>query len=674
MESFLEKIKSSLTFKLIFTATMVLLFSYSNLIHTKDIHILLEGFTLIVGVSTLIICINTYKISSNEFFTFLGFGYGCVVIFDFFYLLTFSKNSIIFTMGMDAMLSFWTSARYLEALTFVYAFKLIGKKINYNKVFTIYYGFLLIDLCLSFNKISLYYISRKFFKVNQLIIFVLFLMGLVFLTKNKRFFDKKDFIIINVYVITNILCQIIFVLSLDKFSNINDILNFISTVSIYYVIVKHSLTNPFKNIFKGLNDKNDMMISINKELCSRNEELKKAKKDLEKSSDRYKNLLSCLPNAVIRIKDGHINYINKEALNLFEATDYMDLVGKHIHTIIHEESKNLVDNRIDMLSSNYEHLPIVEEKMVTLKGKIIDVEVTSIKHVYDNEVYIIGVLRDLTYRKQMEETQGRLMKSLAEERIKIELFSNISHELKTPINVIYSALQLQNIYTDKEDIYQIRKYNGVVKVNCLRLLRMVDNLLDKTTIETRCYKLIIRNYDIVPVVEDIVMEVSNYLKPYNIEVIFDTDIEEMIIPCDKHMVERIILNLLSNAVKFDENKKDINVDIKDYKDSIKICVKDKGIGIPIDKREEIFKNLNRVDKSLRRNVEGTGMGLSIVKGFVELLKGDINIVSNESSSGSEFIVTLYKDSFILEHEDKIAVIEDRNLKEKVEIEFSDIYL
>ena len=678
MENFTERFKNSLTLKLILTISTILVFLYSNLINPKDIHIILEGFTLVVGVSALIICINTYKISSNEFFTFLGFGYGCVVIFEFFHLITFNENSIIFTIDGDIALSFWCSARYLEALTFIYAFKFIGRKINCNKIFVIYYGIILVDIYLTFKGMSFYYISKKIlknnvFEVNQLIIFILFLIGLIYIIKNSKFFDKKDLIMINIYMITNIISQLILVLGGKRFGIINDILNFISTMYIYYVIINHSLTNPFKNIFKGLNDKNTMMALINKELYSRNEELKKAKKDLEESADRYKELLGCLPNAVIRIKNNNINYVNKQALNLFEASSYDEIVGKHIHNIIHEDFKDIVDKRMEMLNKGHEYLPIVEEKMVTLRGKSIDVEVTSIKHIYNNEIYIIGVLRDLTFRKRMEENQGKLLKSLAEERVRLELFSNISHELKTPINVIYSALQLQNIYTDNEDTAQMRKYNGVVKVNCLRLLRMVDNLLDKTTIETRCYKPIIRNYDIVPLVEDIVMEVSNYLKKYNIEVIFDTEVEEIIVPCDKHMVERIILNLLSNAVKFNKDKSRIKVNIKDDKDSINIYVKDKGIGIPVDKREEIFKNFNRVDKSLRRNVEGNGMGLSIVKGFVELLNGRIEVSSNKSL-GSDFIVTFYKNYFYESIEGKVAIIEDRNLKEKVEIEFSDIYL
>ena len=178
-----------------------------------------------------------------------------------------------------------------------------------------------------------------------------------------------------------------------------------------------------------------------------------------------------------------------------------------------------------------------------------------------------------------------------------------------------------------------------MKQNCYRLLRLINNLIDISKIDSGFLNPNLKNYNIVSVVEDITLSVAEYIQDKGVEVIFDTNVEEKIIACDPDNIERIILNLLSNAVKFTNAGDQITVEVMDNEDYIEISVKDTGIGIPEDKLKVIFERFRQVDNSLSRSHEGSGIGLSLVKALVDMHDGSINVNSN-LGEGTEFIIKL----------------------------------
>ncbi|MDF2879427.1 MAG: sensor signal transduction histidine kinase, partial [Clostridia bacterium] len=154
---------------------------------------------------------------------------------------------------------------------------------------------------------------------------------------------------------------------------------------------------------------------------------------------------------------------------------------------------------------------------------------------------------------------------------------------------------------------------------------------------------------------------------------FDTDIEEKIVACDSDKIERIILNLLSNAIKFTKSGGKIEVTLADADDTIKISIKDTGIGIPKEKQNFIFERFIQIDKSLSRNREGSGIGLSLVKSLVELHNGNIS-VNSVHGQGSEFIIVL--PAFVLPQAEVSLDFPSAPIESKIDrinIEFSDIY-
>jgi len=303
----------------------------------------------------------------------------------------------------------------------------------------------------------------------------------------------------------------------------------------------------------------------------------------------------------------------------------------------------------------------------------------------DGHKLLMRVAIDITERKHMEELQKnvdeerkRLNEIKEYDRIIIEFFSNISHELRTPINVIFSALQVHELRLKNCECpnasADIFKYTKIMKQNCYRLLRLVNNLIDITKIDSGYLDINKINSNIICLVEDITISVADYIENKGLSLIFDTEVEEKIIACDPEKIERIILNLLSNAVKFTPCGGNIMVNIEDGIENVCIRVKDTGRGIPADKLNSIFERFIQVDKSLARDHEGSGIGLSIVKYLVELHGGTISVKSKEGY-GTEFIIYIPCKLVDGEVSNDITYcgIKSGSCIEKTNIEFSDIY-
>ena len=201
----------------------------------------------------------------------------------------------------------------------------------------------------------------------------------------------------------------------------------------------------------------------------------------------------------------------------------------------------------------------------------------------------------------------------------------------------------------------------------------MNNLVDMTKIDSGYMKLIFINCEIVSLVEDITLSIIPYVESKNINIVFDTYIEELEIRCDSESMERVILNLLSNAIKFTNNDGNISVIVEADDKYVFIRVKDDGIGISKDIREDIFNRFVQEDKSLNRKNEGSGIGLALVKSLVELHDGEVYL--EDVSEGSEFVVKLpnIKINEEVNNHNRVMDVESKPLVQKINIEFSDIY-
>lgn len=298
---------------------------------------------------------------------------------------------------------------------------------------------------------------------------------------------------------------------------------------------------------------------------------------------------------------------------------------------------------------------------------------------------VVALIKHIQYKNKFEKEIIKA-KDKAEEinRLKSYFISNISHELKTPINVILCAAQL--LESKKVDNYNINNKNNtidIIKDNSYRLIRLINNIIDVEKGELDELTLNLKKDNLVSLIEDIVTSVIPYAKRKELNLIFDTEEEEIIMDMDIEKIERIILNLLSNAIKFSNENGNIYIRIMLNNDDVDIVVEDEGIGISKDDIPYIFDKFIQVDNTFNRKNEGSGIGLAIVKSFIEIHNGKI-MVESQVGKGTKFIVKLpkiinnedttgdshiYKSSF----SEKNIIDELTSIKCRVKKELSDIY-
>lgn len=250
--------------------------------------------------------------------------------------------------------------------------------------------------------------------------------------------------------------------------------------------------------------------------------------------------------------------------------------------------------------------------------------------------------RTIQLNNKLEENESLYNKLLRYEKQKNNYFVNLSHELRTPLNVILSALQLIDKFQKQEEVLEkekLKKYTDIIKRNSNSLLKVINDLIDASKIETGHYKLNIKKIDIVFLVEEVALSMKDYIESNGLEFIFDTEEEELLLQCDPIEIERCVVNLISNAVKFTPEGGTIWINIYNKKDHVSISVKDSGIGIAEEDQVKIFSRFGQVDSIDSNKKQGSGIGLTLVKSLIEIHEGNISLKS-KSGEGSEFIIEL----------------------------------
>jgi PAS domain S-box-containing protein len=406
---------------------------------------------------------------------------------------------------------------------------------------------------------------------------------------------------------------------------------------------------------------------------------KLAQLKLEESEKSHKTLIDILPDGICLLDNKFkINYTNQSMLQMLKVDSHRDINNKDIREFIKinfEDEETFYQKLLEVFTKNKSVL-LLEHKLIASDKKEVQVELNAFPFEIDNNKLIMIMIKDLTHKKTSEKVEKELIQRAKTDKVKTEFFANMSHELKTPLNVIYSSNQLLEAFYKGEKLEDyndnIKQHIDLVKQNTYRLQRLINNIIDLTKMEGGFYKINLDNYNIISVVEDLFMAIEEYANKKDINIIFDTESEEKIMAIDKNEIERIILNLLSNCFKFTPNGGSIYVSIYDKENEVIISVKDSGMGIPKDKLDAIFDEFEQADKTLSRNAEGSGIGLAIVKNLVELHNGTIDVVS-EVGVGTEFIITLpvlalddYAQKLHFE-------INSNDIIEKIKVEFSDVY-
>ena len=394
-----------------------------------------------------------------------------------------------------------------------------------------------------------------------------------------------------------------------------------------------------------LNDE-DLLISIVIDIT----ELENTIMNIEQSEKTYKLLLQTLPEGIVIVNPTtkkHI-YRNEASIRMLKTIG-LEKLNESIKTYLKEENYgNFRRFTIDKLNN-------------------VDISLAIVKREEEGSLIVVFRMLDCEFKSiQLEKELNRIKEK---NKFKTEFLSNVAYDIKKPINKIFETNNNLIENKGKYNSENINNHTRLVKQNCYRLIRLLNNIEYVSRIDNGTCTLELRKCDIVKLVENIVKISKTYTDKKGIDISFKSEVNKKILSLDIDKVEKIILNILSNAIKFTDTGGRIDINLYMENEQVCISIKDTGIGIPKDKTEVIFENFEQLDTTLSRGCEGTGMGLSVVKKLANLNNIKINVES-ELNKGSEFIITLPNNivSKNIKLQDKFAQ------DEKIDIEFSDIYL
>ena len=672
-------IKSEVHNKITVKELLLLLSSFIifYFISTKNyifFHSAIETIITMISFSLMLISLGTLKISENGYFTFLGITLGFIGVIDWFHIFTY-KGISIFSNNSNIPTQLWVLGRYFECFIMFISFRYIKRKVHVKKLILINTILLIVSLSsiIVFNVFPTCYVEgiglTTFKRMSE------YLASIGFFIVILNYIKSKDEVILNnrYYLIGSMIFRIFSSLAFSLYADVYGISNFlghifrfISFYFIFKILFENIITKTYSILFHNINKKAIELEEANKRLIEANAKI-------EEGNVRYKKFIDFIPDGIIVLREERITSVNNRFCDMIGIEEEGAVINRSIYSIIDRTYHALLNSRLNTKDKN-KLLNSVEYEIVWRDKKVF-VEMCSL-HVEDEEGgYLISAIRDITDRKRAEEAHALLLEKQKSEQIKNDFLANISHEFKTPINVIYSALQLQKESYYNSNMDSIIKCNKIIKQNCLRLIRLINNLIDLTKIETGFFKPNMKVENIINIVEDVSLSIVDYVESKDMNLIFDTEIEELYVNCDVDLIERIMLNLLSNAVKYGKEQGSIQVSIYQRSDnSVGISVKDDGVGIPQNMYHRIFQRFEKVDKSLSRNAEGSGIGLSLVKSLVEMQGGTINF-NSKINEGTEFLIVFPIEEQYLEAAvttEKVRLYE-KSIIEAIEIEFSDIY-
>lgn len=370
-----------------------------------------------------------------------------------------------------------------------------------------------------------------------------------------------------------------------------------------------------------------------------------------------------------KYKSLNLKYINKNTKKFFDNIDFNDekcFFNDILGTNSNGSDLNFIINET------------INNKKYFVKKNILNRNI-NIKFYYEDKNIIHCIIENDNDK-------------IKEDNKNIDFIATLSHELRTPLNLILSCLQVVDLridqlrkfrcdkqlndifddfYNKTGDKFDVDRYLNILNQNALRLLRLVNNLIDYNKIDSGKFDYNPKNYDIVSVIENMCMSTAYFIKTKGLNIIFDTNCEEKIVAFDIDSMERIILNLISNAVKFNVPNGTIEVFLECL-DDIKIIIKDTGRGIEKEKLGKIFERFEQIKNTNKKENEGSGIGLSLVKSLVEIQGGTINVES-ELNVGTTFTITM-PNYYINSNEYEADGIFELNSKiDNMRLELADIY-
>ncbi|KAJ50974.1 signal transduction histidine kinase [Clostridium tetanomorphum] len=256
--------------------------------------------------------------------------------------------------------------------------------------------------------------------------------------------------------------------------------------------------------------------------------------------------------------------------------------------------------------------------------------------IQNNNKYLNSLIENLNYLVDKFQNVMKLNKEYEEERKK--MISNISHDLRTPLTSLLGYIEFMK---DNKNLSEEEReeYIDIIQNKGENLRSLMNEFFQLSKLDSNDIKLDIKEINLSEIIRQNIILFYNDFNKKEIEPVIDLPDEDIYAMGDKKAVERILNNLISNAIKYGYEGKSIGVNLKCNEENVQIIVWDKGKGIPKENLSSIFERLHTLEKSRNKTLQGSGLGLTIVKKLVEMQNGTITAKST-SYKKTEFIFTL----------------------------------
>jgi len=357
----------------------------------------------------------------------------------------------------------------------------------------------------------------------------------------------------------------------------------------------------------------------------------RAWQELVKLEKKYRVLAETSADGVITIDPlGRLTYVNPSFEKMCDRRK-SHILATLFRDYLSDDSVYFFQQVCIDVRKKDEKIENIELELVHANGDILPIEVNISPLKKDNEfVGMVCTIRDITGRRRIED---ELKKS---ERLKTEFMNIAAHELKSPVTPIKGYLDL--IISDKNADEQIKNWAKVSLRNAERLLRLVNDILDVSRLDTDTMRFDMEKLNTVEILRELAEDMKASIEGKGLEFIVNIPDELPHLMGDKHRLSQVLKNLLVNALKFTDNGS-IKLAAEKKNQYIEVYVKDTGIGISKDELKKIFNKFYQAYTGDDRKNEGTGLGLFICKQILQKHNGDI-WVESDLSKGSSFHIKL----------------------------------
>ncbi|NNK88988.1 MAG: PAS domain-containing sensor histidine kinase [Saprospiraceae bacterium] len=403
------------------------------------------------------------------------------------------------------------------------------------------------------------------------------------------------------------------------------------------------------------------------------------KKELKELAQRLEAIIETAIDGIITIdKYGNIESVNSAVLNMF-GFSREEMLGNNIKMLMPQPYKREHDDYLENYTKT-RHPKIIgigrEVEGCKKSGEVFPIRLAVSEVKLNDRVIYTGIVHDLSEikgieeelresnerleekveertnelesvvnkllftNKQLERSQGKLKEALEKERILNELKSRFvsmaSHEFRTPLSTVMSSASIISKYTDEQSNDKRQKHVERIKSAVSNLTGILNDFLSLSKLEENKVDLVLKDMNFVELIDTVADEIRGLLKDGQ-QIVQMTTGDSRPVKTDIRILKNVLFNLVSNAIKYSPENTTIRCHATYLKEALIIEIIDEGIGIPENEQKYMFERFFRASNV--ENIQGTGLGLNIVKRYLDLLNGNITFTS-APKKGSNFRVRI----------------------------------